>query len=254
MTTDLFSNNDPILDDNYEMDGVTATEDLVTNLVGEDKKYKTVNDLAYSKLSADAFINRLKNENKQLRDQLKSTDDIKSLINGFKEAPPKEASNPVQDGGESGAFDPDTLVEKVLSSLEARNAKAREEQNMEQVKNTVQTALGPNWRNEVKQRLVEADLSDTEADAIARRNPKAFFKLLGIGPTQEPSKPSLFDNPAPRSTVNTTSQAPMNVERNQTYYNNLKQKMGLSSFYSNPTLQAQMHNDALRLGEKFFNA
>lgn len=252
MTTDLFSETDPILDDNYELDGLTATEDLVSNLVGDDKKYKTVNDLAYSKLSADAFINRLKNENKELRDRLKSTDDIKSLLNGFKEAPPKETSSPVQDGGESGDFNPDTLVEKVLSSLEARNAKAREEQNMEVVKNTVQTALGTNWRSEVKQRLNEAELSDAEADAIARRNPKAFFKLLGISQETTPKQPSLFDT-SPRSSVNTTSQAPITGERNKAYYDNVKKKMGVIAFANNPTIQAEMHKDALRLGEKFFN-
>src|SRR5690606_26975993 len=48
----------------------TQEQAAIDLLVGEDKKYKTVEDLAKSRLEADEFIERLKRENAEMRGTL----------------------------------------------------------------------------------------------------------------------------------------------------------------------------------------
>src|SRR5688572_24600607 len=57
----------------------TKTTNPLADLVGENKKFKTVDDLAIGKLQSDAFIQKLQDENKELRDLVRGlSDEVRS--------------------------------------------------------------------------------------------------------------------------------------------------------------------------------
>lgn len=255
-TSDLFSTTSD-LDNDYEVSGATGTEDLVNNLVGEGKKYKSVNDLAYSKVAADAHIRKVQDENKALREALQRQQALEDLLKQVREpspVAPNVTSNPAHNSGdESGAPSLDDIEAKVLKRLEERTQKEREARNMELVKSTVQDVFGPNFGTELKARLAETDLSEVEADRLAKNNPKAFFRLLGID-SQAPAQRSVFTPAAPQTKVNTMATQKLgSPERTKSYYDNIKAKMGVKAFYQDRNLQTEIHNQALRLGERFFD-
>mgnify|MGYP000205087855 CR=1 FL=1 len=56
-----------------------TTSDIVSALVGEGKKYKTLDDLAKGYINADGFIEQLKAENRELKEKAtaaKTVDDV----------------------------------------------------------------------------------------------------------------------------------------------------------------------------------
>lgn len=253
--TDLFSQADGSLDDNYEQTGVTATQELLESLVGEGKRYKTINDLAFAKINADAHIKRMAEENKALREAQQRASALEDLVKSMRETSQVTKDDDPSDtkAGGAGALDADTIVAQVLTSLEERTKQQQERENMAVVKKTIAESLGPNWQAELKAKVEDSGLSEQEADVFARRNPKAFFKLLGIN-TEQKATNSLF-NSVPATTVNSTASTVQSngVNRTKSYYDSLKKKMGVQAFMANRDLVAQQHNDALRLKEAFFD-
>jgi hypothetical protein len=255
-TNGLFD-NDPALDDNYEPLAPSGSEDLLNTLVGEDKKYKSPADLAYAKLAADAHIKKIQEENKVLRDSLarqKALEDLLAQVNRKDDAP-SNAINPGNPSGESGAPSPDDLVAKVLSSLEERNREAQRQANMKQVQEALPAALGPNWKAELRSRLADAGVDETLADQLAKDNPKAFFRLIGADaakPATPPAGNSLL-GPAPTQRVNSTAAPVVSGEKTQSYYDRVKKEMGVRKFYEDRKLQAEIHSQALKLGDRFFD-
>ena len=62
----------------------TQTSDIVSALVGEGKKYKTLDDLAKGYINADGFIEQLKAENRELKEKAtaaKTVDDVLQRLN-----------------------------------------------------------------------------------------------------------------------------------------------------------------------------
>ena len=61
-----------------------TTSDIVSALVGEGKKYKTLDDLAKGYINADGFIEQLKAENRELKEKAtaaKTVDDVLQRLN-----------------------------------------------------------------------------------------------------------------------------------------------------------------------------
>src|SRR5688500_15910791 len=65
-------------------------KDYFSELVGEDKKFKTPADLARAKAESDAFIERLKQENSGLRNELKTRTTMEDFMKTIKESRPTE--------------------------------------------------------------------------------------------------------------------------------------------------------------------
>jgi hypothetical protein len=61
-----------------------ANKDLVVELVGEGKTYKTVDELAKGKINADIHIKRLEEEAKALREQLAGAKSVEDVLEAVK--------------------------------------------------------------------------------------------------------------------------------------------------------------------------
>lgn len=97
----------------------TTDNSLVAALVGEGKKYKSIDDLAKAYINADGFIETLKQENTVLREKAnaaKTIDDVLASLQSRKETQPDPAVKP--DG--VSVTDITKIVEQTMQSTETR--------------------------------------------------------------------------------------------------------------------------------------
>ena len=224
-------------------------EDIVNyleELVGEDKKFKSVEDLAKGKAEADAFIKKLTDELAEVRKDLDTKIGLEEFLTKMK-ANEQNGSEEVNDG-QPISDDPspnaniEELVEQLLSKREqTQSAKANETK----VASKLTEVYGDKAREQVQRAAEALGTTPAELQEIGRKNPSMLFRLMGLEGRQAPSGSTV-----PTSTVHISDNG-TGGERNHAYYQNLKKEN--PKLYNSPKVQVAMHKDAMRLGERFFS-
>lgn len=96
----------------------TATQtqsEVVATLVGQGKKYKTVDDLATAYINADSFIDTLKAENHELKERAQAARTIDDVLERLQQ---QQTTVPVDQQG--SVADLTTLVEHAVTGLETK--------------------------------------------------------------------------------------------------------------------------------------
>jgi hypothetical protein len=222
--------------------------DYLSDLVGEGKKFADTQSLARGKAEADAYIETLKRQMDELRQdytrldaESKARASIEELLNR-KQTPEDEPVRPA-----SPPKQPDPDIGSIFDErIRAHEERKRADENLAIVKDRLVERFGSDYQNKLNQAVDNTGLDKSFMNDMARRSPEAFLKLLGVEQTPQP-----FTAP-PRS----TSQAPLNRqpaprERTLSYYKELKRTN--PSEYRSPKINVQMHQDAQRLGAAFFD-
>lgn len=224
----------------------------VDQLVGEDKPYKTVDDLAKAKLHADGFIDTLKaelqemrNENSTLRSDISARERLETVLDQLMQ------QNDSQDDGDLYATEHtetptssqpdaikniDTLIESKVTQIEReRTANHNRAEAIQKLKD----AFGSDYVSKLKSRAQELGLTEDELNGLAGRSPKAFVELV---------VPRSEQRDTPVSIPSSSSGAPISAGHTQTntadYYKELRKKDPRK--YWTPQLQAQLHKDAIK--------
>jgi hypothetical protein len=232
----------------------TSTDDQtkevkVEDLVGEGKKFKDVAALAKGKAESDAFIEQLKSELAGMRQELNSRLSLEEAVEQIKAFKPTSTPRvPDEEEPTSQAQTSAVDIENIVNNkiLETQQ-KLTAERNIEFVKSELEKNWGPNYA--VKLRNIAKELGETEDSMgqAAARNPKAFLRLVGgEKQTQQTQEPSVSP---PRSQM-TLQPSPTNA-KNSAYYAKLRRDNPKE--YWLPKTQVEMHKEALRQGESFFN-
>lgn len=226
----------------------------LNDLVGEGKKFKTVDDLAKAKLESDRFIERLQTEQRELRDELNKRLTTEEALRKAQEAgtvEPRTQSEPapVQKRQEEQP-NITSEVERVLAQREQAN-KLRSNidtvtARMTELYDTVEKAA-----EVVQRKATELDMSVAQLQKLASDNPKAFFKLIGAedkpkgdsGTSWQRSK-----NPAALKDANKSTTAQPGTYK---YYEEIRRSDPAA--YFSPRVQLQMDKDAREKGDKFYS-
>ncbi len=96
-----------------------ATAAELSALVGEGKKYKTVDDLAKAYVSADTFIEQLKAENTTLREKATASKTIDDVLERLHQ----QQNSTTKDPGNVSVTDLAKLVEQTVTGLETKKSK-----------------------------------------------------------------------------------------------------------------------------------
>lgn len=226
------------------------TQNALETLVGEDKKFKTVDDLAKGKLEADNHIQRLEGELAELRTKVTATSTLEEMLAKLQQTPkpeptpePKpEAHQPAKPAG----ITEDALAEKVRELLEEKDRQSIVQRNVQEVTNRLVSVYGDEVKaNEfVRQRAAELQVPLDYLQDVAARSPKAFFELVKVAEPVAPPGPTHGDkNPAALS-----KHSPGVKPNTYKWYQEIR-KTDPEAYKK---LQLQMHNDAIKLGEKFY--
>lgn len=243
--TDLFE-----ADNTQDQDVVVKVEDLV----GEGKKFKSVEDLAKGKVMSDRFIEQLKQEAEDLRNELKTRITLEEFMTKVntpattQNTDPAHNQNPASEKPTS-AMTPEQLEQLLDKKLQERESANVQRQNLNAVKQRLQEAYGPNYVTTLDEKAKSLGLSRDFFNNLAATQPNALFAMLGVD-RQKRQEPGLFTPPPSSASISSRSNTP--VDRTEAFYNNLK-KTNPTEYWSAST-QAQMHRDAIRLGEKFFSS
>lgn len=251
--TDLFTGT-------TQTDGIQidTTKDYFVELVGEDKKFKTSQDLARSKVEADAFITRLQAENAGMRQELNTKQTLEEYVDKMtatKEAAPVSRTleqQATEQGGNSATLTADKLDEMIDQRVNAREKDRIHTQNLQTVKQTLQETYGNDYVNKLKETATSLGMSEDYLNQMAKETPKALLKLVGVSATDSTQSRSnqagLFTPPA---SVNGFAPNTGNAQ-DFSYYEKLRKTSPKE--YWTPTVQNEMHKNAARLGEKFYSS
>lgn len=233
--------------------------DPLQELVGEGKKFKSIDDLAKSKVEADRFIDKLKSENDALRKLVKDserTTQMTSAIERLLASVTKsedESSNQPAAPSPAPVTIPDVTAKAISAEDVVKIVHAVEEQrrmaaNEQQALGNLSKKYGEKAEEVLASRAAELGMDKGMLVDMARRNPKAFARLIG-----EDSQTSITGAPvSPRNSAAVMGNNPGNSSvRNAAYYENLKKTMGAKKFILDRSLQVQMHNDMVALGERW---
>lgn len=245
MEEDLFSEIDlgEDLDDEIEPQ--------LDSLVGPAGKFKDIASLAKAKLEADRFIERLKAENAEARQKLGSAHTLESVM---KQVEQLVASNKVPEQvnqhleNQNPAIIDDSKLKSLVSELLNQSEFERKVQANREV---VQSAVVAEWGSEatvqLNKKARELGISVAKLKAVADESPAAFYRLVGIG--NKAGTPSQV----PTSSLNSTGKVVLpSGAKPQSHYNQIKLQ-DPKRYFSKET-QAQMMNDAVKMGSSFFDA
>ncbi len=233
--------------------------DPLQELVGEGRKFKSVEDLAKSKLEADRFIDKLKDENDALRKLVKDsertthmTSAIERLLASVTKSEDESSNQPAAPSpapvtnldNQAKAISAEDVVKIVHAVEEQRRMAANEQQAL----NNLSKKYGDKATEVLESRASELGMDKAMLVDMARRNPKAFARL--IGEDGQPSAP--VSSVSARNSAAVLGNNPSNSSiRNAAYYEGLKKTMGTKKFVLDRQLQVQMHNDMNALGERW---
>tara|TARA_R110002012_G_scaffold319825_1_gene541483 strand:+ start:12174 stop:12884 length:711 start_codon:yes stop_codon:yes gene_type:complete len=221
-----------------------VTEETTTfldQLVGEGKKFKTVEDLAKGKAEADTLIEEMKAKAEDYKEQ----DYAKQLLEKMESkttVPPVQTPEPNK--GPNDVTPPQVAPEDIESlvnkTLLAREHQSKLEANIASVNVVLDKEYGTEAEAKVLEVASNLGMSKDNLQKLAAESPDAFLQLMGKKREASPTIPS--------SEVNTSNLNPN--QRDFAYYNKLRKESPKS--FSSPSIQRQMMEDKAKLGDKFF--
>lgn len=155
----------------------------VNDLVGEGKKFKTVDDLARGKLEADAFIERLKQENAQVLAEARKAaladeqlETLRNEVKALREArvePSKDNTNPALTLESVKSLVAETITQTERNRTAQQNI-ATANETMVQTHGSLEAAA-----QAVKAKASEVGMTMDALRNIAATSPSAFLKIMG---------------------------------------------------------------------------
>jgi hypothetical protein len=225
------------------------SENPLETLVGEGKKYATVDELAKAYLNADTFISRLTTEQEQLRVELAARQSVEELLNK-KNTPAPQPEPEAHQPAKPAALSADELAELVRTEISKTSQEAQTASNVKAVSDKLVEIYGDVAKaNEyVKLRAAELGISVELLQDVAAKSPKAFFTTIGLDEkTAAPARPTHGDVNPQAFSANSPGQVKAGTYK---FYEQLR-KSNPSAYFS-PKIQNQMHKEALEKGSSFF--
>lgn len=183
--SDIFTNI------NVETNEIDASFDT---LVGDDKPYKTGDDLAKAKRHADLHIKRLEAEAAEIRQELNKQLTMEELLTQIKTIQtPTPPSNP-QVPPTNTAQTPD-INELVRKALESQTSEARKKANEAQVTSKLAERFGSEAPSYLNKKASELGVTVEYLRSQAQENPAVFYRLVDLDRQTQPLPTAV----APRS-------------------------------------------------------
>lgn len=159
-----------------------AEPGVLESLVGEDKKFKSVEDLAKGKAESDKFIEQLQSELSGLREELDkrlTAEDVLTKI--------REENSANQSNGEptSSSLSEDKVAELVKSTLESTRTEEQRQANIASVDQKLQEMYGDKANAELQKKAAELGVGVDFLASVAMQSPAAFFNTVGINANQQ---------------------------------------------------------------------
>ena len=248
--------NDTLFDDQVTpAPSVDPDKDYLTELVGEGKKFKTVQDLARSKMESDLYIKTLTQTQDQLREDYlrergentarQRLEELIDRLSKVQRQPDIDTDDTQQDVNRTPAIKPEDIESLVSQKLTQHEAARKEEENLKMVQAKLKDRYGDNSGSYLNSQVQALGYTREEANQLARQRPEVFLKLFGV---TDQAQQDLFQAP-PHSTRRIDSSTSGREKRSWSYYQQMRRDK--PTLYYDPKTQVQMHKDREVLGRDF---
>jgi len=242
--TDIFEDNTP--------PSLDQDKDYFAELVGENAKFKTPQDLARGKVESDLFIEQLKRENAEMRNDLTTRIKYEEFLDRVERANLSNADDNQESKEQTGqlsAMKPEELEQLLERKLRERDARTTATQNLAQVQDKLRKALGPNYAQRVKEQAQTLGVTTEFLNELAAAQPRAFYRMLGLDEHRVPGQDPTSMSP-PRSSVNAESLNFGNKTKGKSYYDEIRKKD--NNLYFSPKIQNEIFASIKEIGEEKF--
>ena len=228
----------------------------VSELVGEGKKFGTIEELAKGKLEADQFVEQLQNENKLAREQLsqleqstvkdKTIADLIASVKKTNDQATEEGNQPISEDSLS------KMVREIMdgeseAQTRATNRARADKAVLDRVSGDVEAA-----KSYVAEKAKELHMSVDDLRALSERSPSAFLKLIGSEPNTGSQSTSAIPGAANTGAFEgTAKQDVIDGAHTKFYYDKLKADIGIAKYWNDSKIQAAYLKDATLLGDRF---
>lgn len=236
---------------------IDPNKDYSAELVGEGKKFKDVATLARSKVESDAFIGQLQTELQNLREDLSkrvTLEEVLTKINQNKQVEPGVHNQnpevnpaPTLTKEQLEALINDQVAKRIDLTEAERSAKANFDIVIAELKKT----WGDDFQRKLEDKRAELGLGKEWMTQLAGAQPKAFLSLVGVNAPAGPSAVSPFD--ISPSGINTSGLASSghSGEKKHSFYQKMRATDPVK--YNSKAVQMEIYNQAIKLGEAFFD-
>ncbi len=216
------------------------------DLVGEGKKYKDQDAAVKAIIEKDSFIERLKSEQEQLRQELAArpaVDRSQEILDRLEALNRKEpVTERIQTTDTERTEVKGLSIDDVERVLVERERRARAESNINSVKAKLQEQFGDKYGPALKSMAEKNGLSEKALNDLAAQSPQLVLNLMG---TVKPE--GLFTPPSSSGSGDFTPSA--SGAQPLSYYLKLK-ATDKNAYFSKP-VQNQMYKDGMVLKEAF---
>lgn len=202
--------------------GETTQQSILADLVGEGKKFKSVEDLAKGKVESDKFIEKLTEELAEMRKELSGLASVNQTVEEL-----KRLRNHSDAGTPTPAVDPDQLISEMEKRLDARTEQRNKEQNLiEADRMIVEIFKGDREASTkfLRDKAKELGVGVEWLTDLASNSPKAALNLLGLN---VPAAPTAGDKTKVTSSVNTSATLPSGAgpkEGTKEYFDEIRKR------------------------------
>lgn len=232
----------------FESGDNQTTQNALEALVGEGRKFSDAEALAKGKLEADNYIEQLKAQLAEVEAKVRGEENLEQMLAKIAEKQKPTQSDPVVEANQPAkpAMTDDELAAKVRAMLEDKDRQTVITNNVTEVANRLVDVYGSEAAaNEyVRKRAQELGVSVEFLQDVAARSPKAFYETVRVEAPSSSAGPTKGDVNAQALQKHSPGVKP-NTYR---WYQELRRSDPAA--YSK--MQLQMHNDALKNPDAFF--
>jgi hypothetical protein len=230
----------------------TEIKSYLDHLVGEGKKFATVEDLAKGKWESDEkFIPQLLQEKRDMEKKLATSLTLEEFLTKQTSTAPQSTPTP-KPASEGNVITPqvtntiseDKIKELVQETFTIKQKEAVQSSNLEVVRSELQKVWGKDYLEKISRKAKELSLDPRSMDVLAATNPKAFLAMIN---PQNPQ--SQINQSLPPASSRSVSSSHSGV-KDQAYWDKIRKED--RSYYYSADGTAQRHRDAREIGDAFF--
>ena len=240
-------------DNVFETNAETTTQsNFVEQLVGEGKKFATVEDLAKGKAEGDRYIDQLKVELEQAKTKAQEVDALNQKVDELLKSIPTQttttSSSTVENTTSQNTVSEDDIQALVKATLEKQESDQRATKNIDLVSTKLRETYGDKAGEVVEQRARELGMTVAQVEEMAKNAPAAALELFSGGAKTTETNPLNQLNTKQNSAATPTTSG---NERGWSHYRELRKSGQLYK----PQVWSQMMQDIEKVGkDKFYSS
>lgn len=226
-----------------------TNQSAVEALVGEGKKFKTLEDLAKGKLESDKYIEELTAKVTSLEASTAEQDHAKSLLEKIEEMGKAQESTPPAQQVESNKEDAtlsseDELKRLVAEELERKSKETIAERNRAAADAAMRAKFGDKAQEQLKSVASNMGLSVEFLKSTAETSPDAFAKLVGLDAVKTNT------SSAPVTETRSEGMSTTTGTKDWAYYTKMRKENPTA--YRSPAIQAEIIAELEKQGSSAF--